>query len=228
MLDNYKKEYEDIKVPSKLKTETLLKMKEAEEKRPIFSFKMIFVTACTIVIAFSVIFTLTQNNNSSNFKDGKILVDVDMNEGNLKFEKQEDSSHFGNFSEEETKTINKKEAENLTNQNFKPIQIQNYTLMKKEYYAYYDKGEFTKVEWVYTYQKEEKEIVLHYFSKSDEFVTNSDIEGKKVAIYYDGNAEEVFFDAYFKLKKGMVEVLTSNLSQEEFSNSLVKIVNKLK
>ena len=227
MLDKYQEEYEKIEVPSKLKTETLLKMKEEEEKKSIFSLKRIFLSLCAIIIAFSVYVNFASNGSETPFEEGKVLTKVEIEEGTLTFEKQEEKSFFGNMDNEVLKTISKAEAETLSNDIFVPISMTGFDLIKKEYFAYYEKETFIKVAWTYTYQYQDTEVVLSYFSKSDEIETNSKIENKKVAIFYDSE-EDAIFDAYFKQGEGVIEVSASDMTQEEFTSILVKIVKKVK
>lgn len=228
MLNDYKQECEKIEVPSKLKTETLLKMKEVEEKQPRFSLKFAFMIVSAFILSIGVMIGLSMQNTGNNLKDGEIVAKHSFDEGELYFEQEEGNALFGNdLDNVEMKTIGKIEAQSLSNQTFKEFEIEGLSLVKKEYFAYYQKGALLRVEWVYSYEAKGKEIQMHYYNVANEIATNSIIDNKKVAIYYQGTKKEVTFDSYFMHESGMVEVIGYEMSQQEYIDTLVKIVKKL-
>lgn len=228
MLNNYKQECEKIKTPSKLKTETLLKMKESEEKGPRFSMKFAFMIVSAFILSIGLMITLSTLKPGNKLKEGEVVAKHTIDEGKLYFEKEEGKKMYGNDLENvEMKTIGKIEAQSLSNKTFKELQISGLSLVKKEYFAYYQKEELLSVEWVYSYESKGKEIQVHYFSEANDIETNSIIDDKKVAIYYRGEGKEATFDSYFMHELGMVEVVGFEMNQQEYIDYLVKTVKNL-
>lgn len=225
MLNNYKQEYENIKVPSSLKTETLLKMKEAEEKKPRFSMKFAFTMMSTLLISAGLLYGLFTQKTQNGLKEGEIIAKHTIDEGELFFEKEAGKNLFGNeMQTSEMKTIGKIEAQSLSGKSFEEFKLKGLTLMKKEYFAYYQQEQLLKVEWVYSYEAKGKELQVHYYSDAKEIATNSTIEDKEVAIYYDGEGRNATFDSYFLHELGMVEITGYGIIQQEYIDYLVKIV----
>ncbi len=230
MIEKYKEEYENINVPTDLKTKTLLLMKEEEEKKKRFRKKPILVFATSFGVLMLVLFNVLQEKPllETNLEVGKTATQVKLKEGSLTFEKMEEQSRkFGRNEGLTVTTIGKQEAQRLSEKTIEPVALKQYELSKKRYLAYYQNETLKSVEWLYDYENEDKEVKLRYETPYKEISTNSTIENKELAIYYDNEDGEVY-DAYFNYDGGVIQVNSQNVSQEEFIKIVVEVIHYFK
>ncbi|MGX8833635.1 hypothetical protein ACWG0P_05415 [Amedibacillus sp. YH-ame6] len=229
MFDKYKDEYSDIHVPLDVKTKTLLKMKEEEERKH-KRWKSAAFAFASLAIGCIVFFMIPKDSTNSytEFKIGKTVEQVTVEDGNLYFEK-DDGQHrtFGQSEEVTLKTIDKNSAYQFSKETIEPFTLDGYSLSSKRYYGYLEKDTMRQVEWHFAYQQDTKELNVRYISPYQEITTNSTLHGREIAIYYSED-EITQYDVYFNSGKGMYHITGNHMEQEEFLKSLTEIIKKLK
>ena len=226
MLDNYQKDCKEIKVPAHLKAETLLKMNAIEKKSKFnFTLKAVFAF-CSIIIVSIVIFQWASDPYiKTALIEGKIVSKVELKDGELTFEENQQLKFFGSGQTIQRK-INEQQAKKLIA--IVPIDFSNATLQNTTYYGYYKGLSISFVEVVETYEQDNQNFILRYKKREEPIVTNSKVGDDEMFISYSKQGNMLAYTAAIQ-KNGMVYELTMNTkSQQQFIDLLIEFIKKIK